>query len=137
MGAHAGPAVIAALTAGRLPSGSPAQGLPRLRFDRVAQRLVANVQAALAGRVAGTDTLVVTVTAPIRQPARTLAALALRLRLPLAAPFDGRVCGNRVRARLLRRTPKAAPRVIVFVHNPEPAAEALFAQAQRLLSLPD
>ena len=137
MGALPDPAVLKALAAGRLPPGSPLEGLPRLRFDRVAQRLVRNVQAVLAARVAAVDTLVVTVTAPIRQPARTVATLPSRLSSQLASPFDGLVCGNRVRARLLRRTPRGAPRVIVFVHNPKPAADGLFERTQTLLSRRD
>ncbi|MBS0377802.1 MAG: hypothetical protein JSS29_04890 [Proteobacteria bacterium] len=133
MGAHPDPAALKALTAGRLPPGSPLAGLPRLRFDRVAQRLVRNVQAALCERLGDADTLVVTVTAPIRQPARTVDTLASKLKAPLSRAFEGIVCGNRVRARLLRRTGKAAPRVIVFVHNPRPAVDGLIEWAQSLL----
>ena len=122
-----------ALAAGRLPPGTSDKSLPRLRFDRVAQRVVRDLQAMLAGATTEKTTLVVTITAPIRLPARTVAELGLRLRGPLVRGFDKLVCGNRVRARIVRRGFKAAPRVIVFIHNPQPP-RGLFRLVAGLLS---
>jgi hypothetical protein len=123
-----------ALAAGRLPPGTWTQSLPRLRFDRTAQRVVRSLQAALADVAPARTALVVTVTAPIRLPARTVADLSARLRSPLARDFDKRVCGNRVRARIVRCRLKGGPRVIVFVHNPKLAPSGLFKLAEALLS---
>jgi hypothetical protein len=123
-----------ALAAGRLPPGTSHQSLPRLRFDRVAQRLVRDLQAILAGVTTETTTLVVTVAAPIRLPARTVRELGVRLRSPGVRTFDETVCGNRVRARIVRRGLKEGPRVIVFIHNPEPAPNGLFTLVEALLS---
>ena len=125
---------MSALAAGRLPPGTAHQSLPRLRFDRVAQRVVRDLQAILVGATTETTTLVVTVTAPIRLPAKTVAELGVRLRGPGARMFDKTVCGNRVRARIVRRGVKQGPRVIVFIHNPEPAPNGLFTLVEALLS---
>ena len=48
---------------------------PRLRFDRVALGLVRRLQAALGESVPDGKTLIVTITAPIRVPSKTAAAL--------------------------------------------------------------
>ena len=48
----------------------------RLRFDKVVLRLVAGVREATAGLVRENDTVIFTLTAPIRQPAKTAAAIA-------------------------------------------------------------
>ena len=53
---------------------------------------------------------------------------------PPAGIFDKTVCGNRVRARIVRRELKEGPRVIVFVHNPEPGPNGLFTLVEALLS---
>lgn len=127
-------ASIRALAAGRLPPGTSHKSLPRLRFDKVAQRVVRDLQAILVGATTETTTLVVTVTAPVRLPARTVAELGVRLRSSPVRIFDKTVCGNRVRARIVRRGLKEGPRVIVFIHNPEPAPHGLFMLVEGLLS---
>jgi hypothetical protein len=119
-------AALKGWSVGRLPAGTPTQGLPRLRFDRVAQRVVRSLQEALAAVPPGKTTMVVTITAPIRRPASTVEELGARLHRPLSRDFDKMVCGNRVRARSVRCDIKGGPRVIVFVHNPEPAPTGLF-----------
>lgn len=123
-----------ALAAGRLPPGTWHKSLPRLRFDRVAQRVVRDLRTILGKATSEKTTLVITITAPIRLPARTVAELGVRLRSPLPRTFDKVVCGNRVRARIVRRGLKRGPRVIVFIHNPEPAPNGLFRLVESLLS---
>lgn len=49
---------------------------PRLRFDRVVQRLVADLQAVLDEAVPGGATALVTLSAQIRLPGKTAAAIA-------------------------------------------------------------
>jgi len=120
------PAALKALSAGRLPPDTATKGLPRLRFDRVAQRVVRSLQEALVSVPSDKTALVVTVTAPIRLPGRTVGELGASLHRSLIRNFDKMVCGNRVRARLVRRDVEGGPRVIVFIHNPEPAPTGLF-----------
>src|SRR5580704_8317523 len=119
-------AALKALSIGQLPPGTRAQGLPRLRLDRVARRVVKSLQAELAGVPSERAVLVVTVTAPMRMPGSTVRELGARLHKSLPPNFDQVVCGIRVRARIVRCGVRGAPRVIVFVHNPEPAPTELF-----------
>jgi hypothetical protein len=48
---------------------------PRLRFDKVATRLIERLQAALGETVPDGMTVLLTITAPIRLPSRTAASL--------------------------------------------------------------
>jgi hypothetical protein len=123
-----------ALAAGRLPAGTPAEALPRLRFDRVAQRVVRDLGATLSRAIPRNAALIVTVTAPIRLPAKTVAELGRQLAVPLARNFDKIVCGNRVRAQMVRPRAPGAPKVVVFIHNPDPAPSGLFELAADWLS---
>ena len=59
----------------------------RLRFDKVVLRLIADLRARLGAAVPDRQTVIVTVTAPIRLPAKTAAALH-----------------NEIRGRLLRKS---------------------------------
>jgi hypothetical protein len=121
--------VLAALKALSLDNCRPAlarKGSPRLRFDRVARRFVKSLQAELAGVPSERAALVVTVTAPIRMPGSTVRELGARLHKSLPPNFDQMVCGNRVRARIVRCGVCGGPRMIVFVHNPEAAPTGLF-----------
>lgn len=129
------PAALKAFAAGCLPVGTPTKALPRLRFDRVAQRVAKSLQAALIGVTPPKASMVVTVTAPIRLPARTVAELGVLLRSPPVRGFDKIVCGNRVRARIIRSHFRGAPKVIVFVHNPVPSPSGLFRLVEASLSV--
>lgn len=129
-----GKAARKALVNGRLPPGDLVEPLPRLRFDRVAQRVVRDLQAMLSGAMPRSTALIVSVTAPIRLPAKTVAELVPQLAVPLARNFDKVVHGNRVRARIVRRCVPGAPKVVVFIHNPHPAPAGLFKVAENLLS---
>ena len=131
-------AATEALAAGRLPAGVADRSLPRLRFDRVAQWLMRELQAVLADAVPRRVVVIVAVSAPIRLPARTVTAVAHRIRdcLSRAATgpaFDETLCGNRVAARIVRSNAGAAPKVVVFVCNPEPPPERLLDLAEALL----
>src|ERR1700752_4435115 len=78
---------------------------PRLRFDRTALGLVRRLQENLAATVPAGKTVVVTITAPIRQDAATSAMLEEKIR-GLLATRRGRLAvtihGNRIRARVLK-----------------------------------
>jgi hypothetical protein len=111
---------------------------PRLRCDRTALRLVARLQAALVGLVPDGQAVVLTVTAPIRLPSRTAAALESKLRDGLAqrsAPVEVRetMHGNQIRARLVKDLSRRMPKVIGFVHNPDSDPEVLLRLTQTLL----
>jgi hypothetical protein len=129
-----GRAAREALTSGRLPPGSMGKSLPRLRHDRVAQRVIRDLQATLVGAIPTNAALIVTVTAPIRLPAKTVAELGQQLAAPLARNFDKTICGNRVRARMVSRRIRGAPKVVVFIHNPYPPPGGLIKLAEVALS---
>jgi hypothetical protein len=91
----------------------------RLRFDRVALRLLEGVKSALAQSLPEDQSIAFTVTAPIKLPAKTSVALQEWLR---RLPTHGRettINGNEIRARIINHTTSGMPRVIGFVHNAE------------------
>jgi hypothetical protein len=109
---------------------------PRLRFDRVALGLVGRLQKSLADCAPDGRTLVVTITAPIRQDSKTAAALEERIRRLLAARrtrLRATIHGNRVQVRVLKGRARRGPSLIGFVHNPKPGASLLFELTRRLL----
>ena len=96
---------------------------PRLRFDKVATRLIERLQATLFDTVPDGMTVVVTITAPIRLPSKTAAALEDRIQTLLGRRLSSRdekhtIHGNRVRIRLSGNQSVRIPKVIGFVHNP-------------------
>jgi hypothetical protein len=108
----------------------------RLRFDKVASRVVGRLKAAFASVVPEGDTVVFTITAPIRLPGKT--ALALE-KTALGAPNAERreiVHDNEVRILRLTGTPNGAPRVLGFVHTAESDASAIIALAEARLRNP-
>jgi hypothetical protein len=103
---------------------------PRLRFDRVALRLIGGLQAALSEVVPDGQAVILTITAPIRLPARTAAALEDRIRVCLArrsAPVEIKdtIHGNGIRIRLVGGVPRRMAKVIGFVHNPDTDPDVL------------
>ena len=111
---------------------------PRLRFDKVALRLVQGVRGALEGAVPDGLCVVFAVTAPIREPSKTLAALIeiIRARLSLGAVLGDHteaLHGNEVRMRVVTSRSPHAAKVAGFVHNPDPPPSGLLDLAQSLL----
>jgi len=111
---------------------------PRLRFDRVALRLVGGLQAALHGSVPDGKTVLVTITAPIRLAAKTAAALEDQIRSHLAhrsaqREVKYRIHGNHVRVRFVEGGSRAAAEVIGFVHNPDSDPNGFLDRTQSLL----
>lgn len=102
-----------------------------LRFDKVARGFIARLQDALSAHVPAGKTLVVTCTAPIRKDSATgaevieLLAVALG-RGPARLEWGKTINGNRVRARLVKRTAANPDKVVGFVHNPGVDVEKLF-----------
>ena len=95
---------------------------PRLRFDRVATRLIEGLQAILGEAVPDGMTVLLTITAPIRLPSKTAAALEDKIQTHLGRESPGRdekttIHGNRVQIRVLTGASERAPKMIGFVHN--------------------
>ncbi|MBV8726703.1 MAG: hypothetical protein JO233_02875 [Candidatus Eremiobacteraeota bacterium] len=110
-----------------------------LRFDQVALRFTERLQTALEEAVPPAKTLIVTVTAPIRLPAKTAAALAEKIPnfLTQAAKrreFRDTINGNEVRVRLVAGVVRGQSRVMAFVHNPDADSDALLNTTQSLLA---
>jgi hypothetical protein len=106
----------------------------RLRFDKAVLRLVDSLKASLAGVVPEGQTVIFTVTAPIKLRAKTAAALEDLVRGDLLGAEVHRIIhGNRVRVRRVTNVPTYMPRVVGFVHNPESDAGLIMAQAESRL----
>jgi hypothetical protein len=113
---------------------------PRLRFDKVAVRLVERLQATLREVVPDDVTVLLTITAPIRLPSKSAVALEGKIRVLLAqrpAPREerGTIHGNDIRIRLENTGSKRAPRVIGFVHNSDTDPRVLMDMTRSLLEL--
>jgi hypothetical protein len=127
---------VAAIKQGVAKKGGGAK--IRLRFDRVAQGFVGGLQAALSEFVPDGETMVLAVTAPIRQHTKTAVALESRIRDGLARrsarmEIKDTICGNQVRVRLVTGVSRRVPKVVGFVHNPDPDADVLLNLTQSLL----
>ena len=113
---------------------------PRLRFDKVATRLIERLQTTI-GKTAPNDmTVLLTITAPIRLPSKTAASLEDRIQTLLGRGSPGRdekdtIHGNRVQIRLLRGESERAPKMIGFVHNSDSDPLLLFDMTRDLLEL--
>ena len=113
---------------------------PRLRFDKVATRVIERLRATLGETVPDGMTVLLTITAPIRLPAKTAAALEDKIRELLGRGSPGRdemdtIHGNRVRIRLSRDESERAPKMIGFVHNPDSDPLLLLHMTRELLEL--
>ncbi|HUI40692.1 MAG TPA: hypothetical protein VL523_01870 [Terriglobia bacterium] len=113
---------------------------PRLRFDKVATRVVERLQANLGETVPDGVTVLLTLTAPIRLPSKTTASLEDKIQTLLrrgspSRDEKGTIHGNRVRIRLLRGASERAPKMIGFVHNPDSDPLLLLNMTCELLEL--
>jgi hypothetical protein len=124
----------------------PGQGnaaKPRLRFDKVATRLIERLQATLGETVPDGMTVLLTITAPIRLPSKTAASLEDKIQTLLGRGSPGRdepderdtIHGNRVQIRLLRDESERGPKMIGFVHNSDSDALLLLNMTRELLEL--
>jgi hypothetical protein len=113
---------------------------PRLRFDKVATRLIERLQATLGETVPDGKTVLLTITAPIRLPSKTAAALEGKIHTVLGRESPSRdekitLHGNRVQIRLLRDASERAAKMIGFVHNPDSDPLLLLNMTSELLEL--
>ena len=108
---------------------------PRLRFDRVALGLVGGLQAALRDFVPDGQTVILTITATIRLPSKTAAALEDKIRVCLARrsaqlEVKDTIHGNQIRLRLVKSVSRRMSKVIGFVHNPDSDPDVLLRLTQ-------
>jgi len=113
---------------------------PRLRFDKVATRLIQRLQATLGETVPDGMTVLLTITAPIRLPSKTAAALEGKIDTVLGRESPSRdekitIHGNRVQIRVLRDASERAPKMIGFVHNPDSDPLLLLNTTRELLDV--
>ncbi len=107
----------------------------RLRFDKVVLRLFTSVKDAAAGLVGEDQTIVFTLTAPIRLPAKTAAAIIDLMRDGLPDhEIRADIFGNVVRLCRVASVARDMPRVIGLVHNPVPDAGQILALARSELT---
>jgi hypothetical protein len=112
----------------------------RLRFDKVTTRLIERLQTTLGETVPDGTTALLTITAPIRLPSKTAAALEDKIQTLLGRGSPGRdekdtIHGNRVQIRLLRDESERAPNMIGFVHNSDSDPLLLLNMTRELLEL--
>ena len=103
--------------------GPTASGLG-LRFDRVALRVIDDLRQLTAHSAPQNLAVLLTLTAPIKLPAKTVLGIAHRLKPLFAARIKRRnlratICGNGVWIRLIKRPSKLSPALLGFVHNPD------------------
>jgi hypothetical protein len=113
---------------------------PRLRFDKVATRLLERLQATLGEAVPDGMTVLLTITAPIRLPSKTAASLEDKIQTLLQRGSPGRdekemIHGNGVQIRLLRGESERAPKMVGFVHNSDSDPLLLLNMTRELLEL--
>ena len=128
------------MTLKRRGSGQADVAKPRLRFDKVATRLIERLQATLGDTVPDGMTVLLTITAPIRLPSKTAASLEDKIQTLLGRGSPGgderdTIHGNRVRIRLLRDESERAPKMIGFVHNSDSDPLLLLNMTRELLEL--
>lgn len=133
----AGKRVAVQITTLRSASQGPAVEL-RLRFDKVATRVIERLRAALDETVPDGMTVLATCTAPIHLASKTAAAMEERIRALLARRPPGgdekdTIRGNRVRIRVLRDVCERAPKLMGFVHNSDSDPLLLLDMAQESL----
>jgi len=120
--------------------GQTSAAKPRLRFDKVATRVIERLHAALGKTVPDGITVLLTITAPIRLPSKTAASLEDKIHALSGRGSPGRdvkdtIHGNRVQIRLLRGGSQRAPKMIAFVHNSDSDPLLLFNMTSELLEL--
>jgi hypothetical protein len=112
----------------------------RLRFDKVAVRVIEHLRSTLHEAVPEGATVLVTITAPIRLASKTAAALEDKICVLLARRTErieekDTIHGNHIRIRLENSASRGASKVISFVHNSDTDPQVLFNMTRALLEL--
>jgi hypothetical protein len=125
----------------RRATGEATAAKPRLRFDRVATRLIERLRVGLGNSVPVGVTVLLSVSAPIRLPSKTAASLEYEIRALLGRRAPRRdkkdtIHGNRVCIRFLTHESEPPPPLIGFVHSSDSDPNLLFNMTHELLELP-
>jgi hypothetical protein len=109
-----------------------------LRFDRVVVRVLRDLWRCAERSTPARATVILTLTAPIRVPAKTVSALELEIDALLRAGVDARdriadVWGNAARLRLVEPASTRSYKLIGFVHHRGIDAKHLLDLAERWL----
>lgn len=91
----------------------------RLRYDKVALRVITGIRDVIDQELPQGQSIIFAITAPIRHPAKTIAALSRLLLDAPAGELRTTIHGNEVQARRVGRVLPDMPGVMGFVHNPE------------------
>ena len=113
---------------------------PHLRFDKVATRLIERLRATVCKIVPDGMIVLLTITAPIRLPSKTAAALEDRMQTLLRRGSPGRdekdtIYGNRIQIRFWGDEPGRTPKMIGFVHNSDSDPLLLLNMTRELVEL--
>lgn len=122
------------------PTGKTSGTKPRLRFDKAVMRLMDRLQSAAAESVPAGTTVLLTVTAPIRQWSKTAAALRPKIQSLLSGRSATRdhktaIHGNRIHIRVLQHKSAGSPKLIGFVHSPDTDALLLLNMTAEFLEV--
>ena len=110
----------------------------RLRFDKVAMRVIGALRESLSDSVADNEAVLFTLTAPIRLPAKMAAGMNVLVQGNWSGARVRYVLhGNYVCLRGIRGVQADMPKVIGLVHNPEVNAELLLDLAEARLTASD
>ena len=109
-----------------------------LRFDRVVVRVFGDLRSFAEAATPEGVTVLVTISAPIRLPAKTVNELKREIGAGLSADIphgdqSATFHGNAVRMRLLEHSSNGTPKLIGFVHNPDSDPRRLLDLAERWL----
>ena len=109
-----------------------------LRFDPVGGRILGDLRSFVETAAPKGVTVLVTLSAPIRSPAKTVDDLKREISALLSAggrrgDQSATVHGNNVRMRLLEHSSSRTPKLIGFVHNPDSAPKPLLDLAEQWL----
>jgi hypothetical protein len=109
-----------------------------LRFDRVVVRVLGRLRAFADDVVPDGQSVILTVSAPIRLPAKTADRLEDEITALLATSAPSRercarILGNDVRLRLVKESSGRGCKLIGFVHNPQANTQQLLDAAERWL----
>jgi hypothetical protein len=109
-----------------------------LRFDRVVVGMLGALRSYAEETAPDGVTVLVTISAPIRVPAKTADALKQDIKALIASRMDGvshaaTVSGNSVQLRIFRKGSDRTPKLIGFVHNPGSNPALLLDMAERWL----
>ncbi len=119
------------------PPRARALSASRLREDRVARRVLRDIESALRPQVPSHKSIILTLGAPIKLPKKLIAALTTLLLDYIKAGVEEReesktILGNRIRFRVVKPNPGWSAKVIGFVFSGDPAPADL-AYAMRAL----